>query len=70
MIKDLLAKGAVVECLDLKEAPDILSQVLSEEELAGFVTKVVDISNSLQVKAGLGFRVAVFGAPRSFRMRS
>lgn len=70
VIKDLLAKGAVVECLDLKEAPDILSQVLSEEELAGFVTKVVDISNSLQVKAGLGFRVAVFGAPRSFRMRS
>lgn len=28
VIKDLLAKGAVVESLDLKEAPDILSQAL------------------------------------------
>ena len=32
VIKELLAKGAVVESLDLKEAPDILAQARNGEQ--------------------------------------
>lgn len=53
VIKDLLAKGAVVESLDLKEAPDILAQVLSEEELGRFSTKLVDVADSAKVKEAI-----------------
>ncbi|CAJ1336747.1 unnamed protein product [Effrenium voratum] len=45
VIQDLLQRGAAVEVLDLKEAPDILTQVLTADELSRFSTKLIDIAD-------------------------
>lgn len=50
VIKDLLQKGAVVEVLDLKAAPEILEQVLSAEELSRFSFQLLDIADGAKVK--------------------
>ncbi|CAK9022899.1 60S ribosomal protein L10a [Durusdinium trenchii] len=54
VIKELLGKGSVVESLDLKEAPDILAQVLSDEELGRFTTKLVDVSDTAKAQGCAG----------------
>jgi nucleoside-diphosphate-sugar epimerase len=57
VIKDLLARGAKVEVLDLKTAPEILEQVLSPQELSQFATLSTDIADAAKVKeAVLNFK--------------
>ncbi|CAJ1412978.1 unnamed protein product [Effrenium voratum] len=53
VIQDLLQRGAAVEVLDLKEAPDILTQVLTADELSRFSTKLIDIADGPKVKEAI-----------------
>jgi len=53
VIKDLLAKGAKVEVLDLKEAPGILEQVLSPDEMKAFSSRAIDIADTTKVKEAI-----------------
>lgn len=50
VIKDLLSRGSQVEVLDLKEAPDILEQVLSPDEQKSFSMRTIDIADGEKVK--------------------
>eukprot|EP00930_Biecheleria_cincta_P007745 TRINITY_DN109012_c0_g1_i1.p1 TRINITY_DN109012_c0_g1~~TRINITY_DN109012_c0_g1_i1.p1 ORF type:complete len:355 (+),score=57.41 TRINITY_DN109012_c0_g1_i1:24-1088(+) len=53
VLKDLLSRGSQVEVLDLKEAPNILEQVLSPDELKSFTMRTVDIADGEKVKAAI-----------------
>lgn len=53
VIKDLLARGSAVQVLDLKDAPEIMEQVLTPEERSQFSTHFIDISDAGKVKEAI-----------------